>query len=172
MVRSIVKLIDEYEQEKKELALLVTLNINRSLPPVSVEHNISENLLNILNPNDISVDTVPLAIDKDIESDLEDSDLNDITIDNIIEDMILSKETGENKENRENGKNENESKNSLHEVLQSIDDNTKVEDFDLQRITNYSFENSYLYLLSELKSRETIPVLFEKLKYHFPLEMV
>ena len=47
-------------------------------------------------------------------SDLEAASLNDIIIDNITEDIIRSKETGENVEN---GENENKSKNPLPEVL-------------------------------------------------------
>ena len=88
-------------------------------------------------------------------------------MENIIEDMIQSEETGENEDN---GEDMNVTENPLPEVLQSLDDDTEVGDFDLQRITNYSYENSYLYLLCELKSGEIIPVSYEKLEQDFPLE--
>ena len=116
---------------------------------------------NVENPNDTSVDTALSAVEMDMESDLDNMDINDISINNISEDMIWNEETGENKEN---GEDMNVNNNPLPEVLQSLDDDTEIGDFDLQRITNYSYENGYLYLLCELKSGETISILFEKLK--------
>ena len=124
-------------------------------------------MLNIANLNDISADRASSAIETNMESNLEDVDINDITIENIIEDMIRNEETEKNKDNREDI---NVSENPLPEVLQSLDNNTEVGDFDLQRITNYSYKNSYLYLLYELKSGKTIPLSIEKLKQDFPLK--
>ena len=142
--------------------------MERSLPPVSIHNNISENMPNAINPNDTSVDTAPSAVNMDLESDLEGVDLTDITMENIVEEMIRNEETRENEDNREDM---NANENPLPEVLQSLDDDTEVGDFNLQRITNYSYENSYLYLLCELKSGETIPVSFERLQQDFPLKM-
>ena len=153
-----MKSTNEYEQEKNELTSPVTLNVECGLPPVSIQNNISDNMSNATNPNDTSVDTAYSAVDTDIESDLEGADLTDITMENIVEEMIRNEETGENEDN---GEDMNVNENLLPEVLQSLNDDTEVGDFDLQRITNYSYENGYLYLLCELKSGETILVLFK-----------
>ena len=44
LVRSVVKSTDEYKQEKNELTSPVTLNVERGLPPVSIQKNISDNM--------------------------------------------------------------------------------------------------------------------------------
>ena len=49
-------------------------------------------------------------------------------------------------------------------------DDADLEDFDLNRIINYSHEKNFLILSCELKSGEILPVPFEQLKKDHPCE--
>ena len=95
--------------------------------------------------------------------------MGNISLDDILEEMIRSEETGENRETRET---QDDNENHLPKVIHALDNNIEVRDFDLYKIINYGYENGYLYLLYKVKSRETIPISFEKLKQNFPLETV
>ena len=69
--------------------------------------------------------------------------------------------------------NEGDDKNAhvaLPETLQSMIDGIYLEGFDLKEIINYSYENGYLHLLCELKTREHLLMPFEHLKSDYPRE--
>ena len=56
------------------------------------------------------------------------------------------------------------------ETMQTVVDDVDLEDFELKRITNYSYKRGYLYLLYELKNGEHVPIPFDQLKKDYPRE--
>ena len=86
-----MKLAEEYEQENKDYnILLVMLNADHGLRLILVENSSETDWTSVSlpNPDNASVDIALLAVEMDMESDLDDVDLGNIIATDILEEII------------------------------------------------------------------------------------
>ena len=151
----------------------IMLHVEKDLPPTSILKEIFKSHAN-LDPDDASVNAATTVASSDVESDLEDIDVNIISNDDIEEETLpmnmTDSEHGEiegmtTTTSVENGESDNAmNMGPFPEVFQSIMNDVDLEGFDLNQIINYSHEKGFLMLSCELKSGEILPVPFDQLK--------
>ena len=130
------------------------LHVNKDLPPISILKDNTKPTTH-LDPNDASVPEATTMASFNVDSNLGNVDLNVISK-NDIEEETLPMNMSENGEidtintntDAENGESDTATTmGPLPETLQSIMNNADLEDFDLNKIINYSHKNGFLILL-------------------------